>query len=159
MEEILETVMQKLAQIPELRWIDLNVGQMSVQNPPVDYPCALVDITAIDHTTAGVQRQIGDLQLEIELYFIVRSPANTLAPGHLREQAFEYFAIVRKIYATLQNLSGENFTGLTRVRTTRNKNYYPRALTLTFRTTLEDRSAIPKYRKLTDIKPDIQIQK
>ena len=81
MEEILETVMQKLAQIPELRWIDLNVGQMSVQNPPVDYPCALVDITAIDHTTAGVQRQIGDLQLEIELYFIVRSPANTLAPG------------------------------------------------------------------------------
>ena len=52
MEEILETVMQKLAQIPELRWIDLNVGQMSVQNPPVDYPCALVDITAIDHTTA-----------------------------------------------------------------------------------------------------------
>ena len=136
MEEILETVMQKLAQIPELRWIDLNVGQMSVQNPPVDYPCALVDITAIDHTTA-----------------------DTLAPGHLREQAFEHFAIVRKIYATLQNLSGENFTGLTRVRTTRNKNYYPRALTLTFRTTLEDRSAIPKYRKLTDIKPDIQIQK
>lgn len=159
MEEILQAVMQKLAQIPELRWIDLNVGQMNIQNPPVDYPCALIDIADIDYTTAGTHRQIGELQLEIELYFIVRSPANTLAPEHLREQAFGHFAIVRKIYTALQNLSGQNFTGLTRIRTTRNKNYYPRAITLTFKTTLEDRSAVPKYRKLSHIKPDIQIQK
>lgn len=159
MEEILEAVMQKLSQITELRWIDLNVGQMNAQEPPVDYPCALVDIAAIEHTTAGTQRQIGELQLEVELYFIVRSPANTNAPGHLREQAFGHFAIVRKIYAALQNLSGENFTGLTRVRTTRNKNYYPRAITLTFKTSLEDRSAVPQYRKLSGIRPDIRIQK
>lgn len=160
MEEIIKVVMAKLtSEVPELRWVDLNIGQMNTSEPPVDYPCALIDVTKIDYSTAGCRRQIGTVDVEIELYFVVRSPSNAAAPEHLREQALSHFDIVQKVYVALEGLAGENFTGLNRQQARRDKTYYPRGFTLSFRCSLEDRAAVPTYKKLSDIKPEMIINK
>ncbi|MEG2276663.1 MAG: hypothetical protein RSA53_05440 [Odoribacter sp.] len=158
MKEIIEAVMAKLKiGVPELRWIDLNVGQMNTENPPVDYPCALVDIANIDYSSAGCRRQLGTVTLEIELFFVVRAPANVAAPESLREQALSHFYIVQKVYTALEGLAGEHFTGLNRISSRRDKTYYPRGFTIVFRCSLEDRAAVPTYQKLSDVKPEIKM--
>lgn len=131
---------------------------MAVENPPVDYPCALVDVTDINYTTAGMRRQVGEARVEIELYFIVRSPGNAAAPEELRKQAFEHFALVTKVYKALEGASGESFGGLNRVQMRRDKGYYPRSFTLVFRCSVEDRAAVPTYRKLSDVVPGISTE-
>lgn len=156
MEEILNVILAKLkAGVPELRWADINLGQMATENPPVDYPCALVDVTDISYTTAGMRRQVGEARIEIELYFIVRSPSNAAAPEDLREQAFGHFTIVKKVYKALEGVSGEAFGGLNRVQMRRDKGYYPRSFTLVFRCSIEDQAAIPKFQKLPGVVPGI----
>lgn len=159
MEEILNVILDKLAaDVPELRWIDINLGQMATENPPVDYPCALIDVTDIDYTTAGMRRQVGEARIEIELYFIVRSPSNAAAPEKMREQAFGHFGTVKKVYKALEGVSGESFGGLNRVQVRRDKGYYPRSFTLVFRCSVEDREAVPKYRKLPGVVPGISVE-
>lgn len=160
MEEILNVILDKLKKdVPELRWIDVNLGQMAVENPPVDYPCALVDVTDIDYTTAGMKRQVGEARIEIELYFIVRNPANTAAPDNIRKQAFEHFGVVKKVYKALEGVSGENFGSLNRKQVRRDKGYYPRSFTLVFRCSVEDQGAVPAYRKLPGVIPGITAEK
>lgn len=159
MEEILNVILDKLTtDVPELRWIDVNLGQMETENPPVDYPCALVDVTDISYTTAGMRRQVGEARIEIELYFIVRSPSNTAAPEKMRKQAFGHFDTAKKVYKTLEGVSGEAFGGLNRVQVRRDKGYYPRSFTLVFRCSVEDREAVPTYRKLSDVVPGISTE-
>lgn len=160
MEEILNVILAKLKnEVPELRWIDVNLGQMATENPPVDYPCALVDVTDISYTTAGMRRQVGEARIEIELYFIVRSPANIAAPDYLRKQAFEHFGVVAKVYKALEGVSGESFGGLNRVQVRRDKGYYPRSFTLVFRCSVEDRAAVQTYQKLPGVIPGITTEK
>ena len=60
MEEILKKVMQRLREeVPELKWIDLNIGQMMMENPPVDYPCALIDVPRTEYSDASAGMQVG----------------------------------------------------------------------------------------------------
>lgn len=160
MEEILNVILATLKKaVPELRWIDVNLGQMMTENPPVDYPCALVDVTDISYTTAGMKRQVGEARIEVELYFIVRSPANTAAPENIRKQAFEHFAVVTKVYKALEGVNGECFSGLNRVQMRRDKGYYPRSFTLVFRCSVEDQGAVPTFRKLPGVLPDITVNR
>lgn len=148
MEEILLAVMAKLSEITSLRWVDINVGQMDSETPPVDYPCALVDVSSINYRSAGGRRQTGEALVEVELFFTVRSPSNSSAPARVREQAFKHFNTIKEVYVALQGLSGECFSGLNRVELKRDKTYFPRPFTLTFRCAVDDRDAEPRYDKL-----------
>lgn len=157
MEEILLAVMAKLQEISALRWIDINIGQMDVDNPPVDYPCALVDVPDIDYKSAGGKRQNGEAIVEVELFFPVRTPSNMSAPEQVRQQAFEHFKIVKDVYLALQGLEGNNFSGLNRIKLSRRKDYYPRPITLFFRCSVEDHSAVKEYTRYP-VDPNIKMR-
>ena len=160
METIITAIIDKLASdIPELRHIDINIGQMAVPDPPVDYPCALIDVSEIDWTTLGCKRQRGEVNIEIELFFIIRTSTQSAAPKEVRASALEHFSIIKKVYKTLQGLSGDTFSGLTRVKSQRNKEYYPRGFKMAFTCSIEDSSAVQTYRKLSDVQLDIDINR
>lgn len=156
MKNCIETIMDRLkAQVPELRHIDMNLGQMNMENPPVDYPCALIDVTDIRYSQTGQGGQVGTATIDIELFFSVNSPSNMSAPNSVRTQAMAHFDIVKKVYTSLEGLSGDNFSGLSRLGLKRNAQYFPRAFTLAFQSAIYENTARPSYRKLTDVKPDI----
>ena len=140
MKELLEQIMKRIqSQVPSLRWIDMNMGQMDTENPPVDYPCALVDITNVDWTTmmnGGQQR--GKATVEVELYFVVRQPTNTSAPEHIRSQAMVFFDIVQEVNRALHGFRGENFSPMVRVSSQKRKEYYPRPVVLTYTCNVSD---------------------
>lgn len=143
MKELITAVMTRLKeQVPALRWIDLNIGQMATDTPPVDYPCALIDVPTVDYSDAAQGVQLGKLTLEVELYFIVRTPGSMAAPEELRNQSLEHFDVAQQVYQALQGFSGETFTRLTRIRAARDKEYYPRCFRLTFECGVKDASAM-----------------
>lgn len=155
MKELITAVMERLKeQVPELRWIDINLGQMATENPPVDYPCALVDVPRGDYSDASSGMQLGRLMLEVELYFIVRTPSSMATPEPIRAQAFAHFDVAEKVYLALQGFSGDTFTRLTRKRTEKDKEYYPRPFRLLFECGVKDVSAMPGRIK---VRPDLNL--
>lgn len=120
--------------VPQLKWISANVGQMNVDNPPVDYPCALVDIPRLQYQnlTACGSIQSKELTIEVELYFVVRSSATMSAPESVREQALEHLDVMEQVYQTLHGFRYGDYSRLECVGITRSKDYYPRSITLTF---------------------------
>lgn len=146
MKIIFEAVMNRLKeQVPELAWIDVNLGQLELENPPVDYPCALVDIPTINYENLGNRAQIGQVNVEIELYFQVATPSNMATPLDLRVQAAEHFTIVNKVYVALEGFAQDHFGCLNRRQFTRNKKIAPRGFVLDFVCTTTDTSACPVY--------------
>lgn len=133
MREIVEAVMLRLKeQVPELRWIDINLGQMNTETPPVDYPCALVDVGGINYQGLTKTTSRGTVRVEVELFFVVRTPTNMSAPISMRETAFDTFDIVKKVDFALHGLETDEFYPMKRVSVGRNKQYYPRSFILTY---------------------------
>ena len=132
---MLEAVMARIKkEVPEFRWIDVNVGQMATENPPVSYPCALVDVPNLcyENLTESGSIQRKELTIEVELYFIVRAPANMSAPEPIRAQGMEHLTLMEDVYRTLQGFEAGDYSPLQCVGITRSKDYYPRSITLTF---------------------------
>lgn len=133
MREIVEAVMLRLKeQVPELRWIDINLGQMNTETPPVDYPCALVDVSGIDYQSLTKTTSRGTVKVEVELFFVVRAPTNMSAPVSMREMAFDTFDIVKKVDIALHRLETDDFYPMKRISMGRNKQYYPRSFILLY---------------------------
>lgn len=54
MKNIILSIQQQLAgNIPQLRYIDEDWGQLSYEQPPVQFPCALIDIANVDYSQLG----------------------------------------------------------------------------------------------------------
>jgi hypothetical protein len=135
MKEMLQAVMAKLKKdIPQLRWVSINVGQMNVESPPVEFPCALVDVPRMLYknlSTCG-SYQSKELTVEVELYFIVRASAAMSAPELVREQALEHLDIMEQVYIALHRFRYGDYSPLECTGIARGKEYYPRNVTLTF---------------------------
>lgn len=74
------------------------------------------------------------VRVEVELFFVVRTPTNMSAPVSMRETAFDTFDIVKKVDFALHGLETEEFYPMKRVSVGRNKQYYPRSFILTYET-------------------------
>lgn len=53
MKNIFLDIQNKLSNITELKYIDKNWGQLLYEQPPVKFPCALLDIANVNYTQLG----------------------------------------------------------------------------------------------------------
>ena len=93
------------AQVPELRWIDADEGQINASNnlrPPVAFPCALIDMTypQTDALQAGGERVRA--QFNIRVAVNGGGSTSSAAPEHIREKALERLDVLEKIHRTVQ---------------------------------------------------------
>lgn len=157
MDKIIEAITGRLAeQVPELTWIDTDLGQLAFEEPPVDYPCALIDVSNIDYSSYQQNTQKALVEIDINLAFTVFSQSDFTAPEHIKEQAAEHYKIVRKVYQALQGFETPNFSKLNRTSLKRQKNTYPRHFTMSFQTAYTDYCATPQYRQM-ELKPIIEV--
>lgn len=141
MDKIITAIMNRLSeQVPALAWIDVDLGQLSFDAPPVDYPCALIDVANVEYSGAGRNVQMAITTVNINLAFTVLSPSDHTAPEVLREQAMEHYRTISEVYQALQGYGTVDFAPLNRTTLTRQKNTYPRHFTMTFRTQAMDNS-------------------
>lgn len=133
MENLITSIFDRLtAEVPELLFIDVDLGQLRMGNPPVAFPCALVDIANIEYR--GGRMQTAETTVNVTLAFAVYGASTVGADATLRAEAMAHYAIIRKVAAALCGFRPENCAPLLRESLTRGNETYPRHFTMSFKT-------------------------
>lgn len=107
MEDIYKQLENALKTIPEIKWIDADAGQTSIQPAPLVYPAALIafDEHIVFGEMAG-KKQKAYSDTAIKLVFKDIEKSNAKVPDNFKEIAFKRFRLVKTvsdIISTLQN--------------------------------------------------------
>lgn len=118
LKNVLQSVKSALQGIPEIRYAAEDWGQLDYFNqPPVRFPCVLVDVEEVSYSDNGRNCQQGAASMT------VRVADNRIFNGSFHtppsEAEFGMFDLLQKVYKALQGLSGPSFSPLTRSRCVR----------------------------------------
>jgi hypothetical protein len=118
MEEIYKAIMAQLKQeVPELKWIELDEGQLEyyTDRPAVAFPCVLIDITINRCEDLYERAQLCQATIGIRIaQNIPVNRTNAGAPDPIRESALERYRLIEKIYQSLQSWPSGLFNPLSR---------------------------------------------
>ncbi len=90
-------------QVPALKYIDKDWGQFSFPQPPVKYPCALIDLDSIDYTQAAHQDRLATATIAITIADQRLRRSSALAPAH--NDAYNIFDLLEQVMAALDGLT------------------------------------------------------
>lgn len=92
-------------EVPELRWIDEDEGQLNTQpgiRPPVDFPCCLIDIHYLGCRDITDTEQVVTVSITLKIVFRPAGETNNKVPGHLRKKALDRLSVTDKIHVAMQ---------------------------------------------------------
>lgn len=88
-------------EVSEIKFIDQDWNQLDFENPPVQFPCALIDFP--ETPFAQMQGyQEGEAQVRIKLIYRSFTATSSIIPAENREAALAFYEIEQKIYEALQ---------------------------------------------------------
>lgn len=107
-------IIELLSEIPEIKYIDLNFGQLQEEKPPLIYPAVLInmDESVVDDVQDAFQIIAGNFDLTICMKML--GETHSLAPAETRAKALEYLDITEKIYKKLQGYQDSHFDAFSR---------------------------------------------
>ena len=113
MKSVFLAVQEKLGEVLGLQYIDKNWGQLLIEQPPVKFPCALLDISSVDYQQLGGLGQFAEGVLEITVcnYRMASSSARSAK----KDEAYLVFDVIEAIHQKLQGWSNGEFQPLIRV--------------------------------------------
>lgn len=100
MKQIFLSIQERLAeQVPALRYIDKNWGQLNLPQPPVQWPCCLIDLDSIDYSQIARdgRRAVATISLTVADCHTARSSAK--APA--KASAYDILDTVQAVVAAL----------------------------------------------------------
>lgn len=111
---VITTLKDRLSTLSSLKYIDENTGQLDYygSNPPVNWPCALISIASakfsdlsIDRTQQPVNRQMGELLIEIQIANLKLTGSSAAAPVFQKEKALIVLQILEEVHKALHGWS------------------------------------------------------
>lgn len=121
MKELYKQLIAQLSTIPNLRYIDLNFGQLQEEKPPLAYPAVLISMNAETIDDAQDHLQVVQGIFELTVICKMSGETNSNAPAQVREKALEYLDLCETIYEKLQGFSEAGFSAFVR-RSVREQN-------------------------------------
>ena len=115
MKHIYTNILTALQEIPELKWIDLDKGQMNSNRPSVAFPAALITVTLPRTENITNTIQTVNTQITVRLCFDYTGSTNSKMTEAARNKSLEYFNIADKVFNKLQNLEADNMNALERI--------------------------------------------
>lgn len=115
MKTIYNAILQRLAaKVPEIRFIELNTGQLEdpAGNYVIPFPCVLIQFSDIVWAGIGAGIVTGDATITVRVAFQIWEDINSLTPEDIYYDGIERLEIVNRVFASLQNLTGDNFNEL-----------------------------------------------
>lgn len=134
-------------QVPEIRYINQELGQLEEARPPVTYPCVLIDMDEFEFTEAGNEpKQMADGFVVIRLALPSYSSSSNLAPDAVFEKAMDYYELEYKMYSALHNWAPTGFSRMLRKKTsTEKREDNKRVRVMPFAINFEDSGAKKTY--------------
>jgi len=117
MKTIYTAVMARLqTQVPALKWIDLDTGQLNQAKPPVTYPCALIGIKLPNCKAISDTLQDCNAVITIKLAFDTQMRTAAGTPEQAREASLAVYDTIADVYKALQGYGTANFDSLSRTK-------------------------------------------
>lgn len=113
MKDIFNAVLTALKDIPGL-YVAENWGQLNIEQPPVNFPCTLIDLGDAKHTQLSRLAQQVDVGLQITLADIIYNGIDAGSPAMEKERELQIFDLIDAVHRNLQGLSGATFSPLHR---------------------------------------------
>jgi len=118
MKTIIDNIQTKLQTIPGLKHVDEDWGQLDYYSPnfPVQWPCALIDIsdesytdTGKDRTKTPQQRQMGDCSLTLSVANLKLTNSSGRAPKPQKDNARSIRELINDVHSLLHGWNPEVF--------------------------------------------------
>jgi hypothetical protein len=111
MKDLLQALQERLSAVEYLRYIDSDWGQMNLEQPPVKYPAALIDIQSADYSNQGRRAQRGVVKFSVMLCNERLNRTNIAAKPESKESAAKFWKLYRDVNCALHTkpLGIENF--------------------------------------------------
>lgn len=119
MKAIFKEITALLDEIPALKWVDEDKGQLNFERPPVLFPCALVEIQI--NKTEDLNRKIQncDAIILVRLAWNFNGETSTKTPELARDKSLQYYDDVEAVRQKLHGYESNHFNALSR------KQFYP----------------------------------
>jgi len=142
MEQLYLKIEELLKEIKSIRYIDLDTGQLQEENPPISYPCALIQIDIPSCEDIETRTQQVQAYFKVQIVTKTIGETNSLVPKKVREKSLEWLRLQDEVYKKLQGYSDENFYSFSR-KSGRNENLRKglRIFALQFETSWHDYTA------------------
>jgi len=103
MKTIYQAILNQLqAQVPSLKWIDLDKGQMRFEKPPIVFPAALIGLQVARAENLNQTKQLVNAQITIKLCFDFTGNTDASTPEEHRLNSLAYFDLVETVFNKLQ---------------------------------------------------------
>lgn len=160
MKTLFKTVMEELKKIPNI-YVAENWGQLDLAQPPVTFPCILLDLGDMDYAQRGRLVQHGDGLLVLTLADTRTNEGHNAPPERLLEQEFALFDTINTINSLLHGKAeGEKNSILIRTKLQKKiRKDGIREFTIFYKFTYLDHSACIKYTPVPPLQLKIQMQK
>ncbi|MCM1170102.1 MAG: hypothetical protein NC324_09230 [Bacteroides sp.] len=144
LKDIVSEVMEALSGIKALRYVAEDWGQLNYEQPPVQWPCALIDVQGITCTNLGNGGLMGDCTFSVQLVNRPVQRTSAGAPKAQQAQNLLLFELIDGVLDVLHAREGECHSPFV-LRETRKDNAIDlQGYTLTFVTSFKtERSLAP----------------
>lgn len=114
MKTLLHNIQVKLSEVKDLKYIDEDWGQLNYYQPPVKWPCCLIDIANVNYSNLGVDRaqqpqnrQLGKISVKITLATLKLTNTSMQAPQVQKDQAWFIWDLAQTIHEKLHGFCPE----------------------------------------------------
>lgn len=148
--QILIDIQNRLqAEVPALRYIDEDWGQLEYPQPPVQWPCALIDIDGFNYQQLGELEQRGEGNIYIRIADLRLSNTSGQAPEYQKQKSVELFQTLAAVHKALHGFTAGSYSAMIRQSLVRvRRNDTTREYRFTFRTA---------YRECSEPRPSVSI--
>lgn len=120
MKAIIQATQDKLAEVPEIRYIDEDWGQLDSYSPnfPVKWPCVLIDVDRANYSNVGMDksqvpmnRQMSEYSVTLTIANQRLSNTNQRAPQTQKDKAWSIWDLIESIHGKMQGFRPINMSG------------------------------------------------
>lgn len=114
MKKLYLQLLELLSEVPEIKHVDLNYGQLQEEIPSIGYPAVLINMSSqtIDDVHDKVQVVSGTMELTVVCKMIGESNGN--APNTAKDSVLKYLELSEKIHRKLQGFESTEFDSFSR---------------------------------------------
>lgn len=97
LKKIIEELFQDLSSIEGIRYVAEDWGQLDYEQPPVQWPCALVDMQDVRYSQTGMGGLLADCTFTVQLTDQAPQRVSSRASDTQKERSLQIFGIIDRV--------------------------------------------------------------